>query len=78
MEQKSNVDEYVDKILDIFDQQESKINQMKQKLLGFKRLLKEENDLSQKISLLTEQDNNNENINDINDENVLSLKEEED
>ena len=78
LEQKSNVDEYVDKILDIFDQQESKINQMKQKLLGFKRLLKEENDLSQKISLLTEQDNNNENINDINDENVLSLKEEED
>ena len=77
LEQKSNVDEYVDKILDIFDQQESKINQMKQKLLGFKRLLKEENDLSQKISLLTEQDNNDNNTNNINDENVLSLNEEE-
>ena len=62
LEQKSNVDEYVDKILDIFGDQENKINQMKQKLLGFKRLLKEENELSQKISLLTEKDNNNENI----------------
>ena len=37
LEQKSNVDEYVDKILDIFGEQENKINQMKQKLLGFKK-----------------------------------------
>ena len=85
LEQKSNVDEYVDKILDIFGEQENKINQMKQKLLGFKRLLKEENELSQKISLLTEKDNDNDymdninedNIDDINEENNLSLKEED-
>ena len=85
LEQKSNVDEYVDKILDIFGDQENKINQMKQKLLGFKRLLKEENELSQKISLLTEKDNNNENIennfntSDINnkEENTIELNENE-
>ena len=84
LEQKSNVDEYVDKILDIFGEQENKINAMKQKLLGFKRLLKEENELSQKISLLTEKDNNNnddneyDNINDnITQENNISLNEEE-
>ena len=87
LEQKSNVDEYVDKILDIFGEQENKINQMKQKLLGFKRLLKEENEISQKISLLTEKDNNNENIENnynINDndnnneeENIIELNEKE-
>ena len=86
LEQKSNVDEYVDKILEIFGEQENKINQMKQKLLGFKRLLKEENELSQKISLLTEKDENgdyNENSNNINDViddnegNIINLKEEE-
>ena len=84
LEQKSNVDEYVDKILEIFGQQENKINQMKQKLLGFKRLLKEENELSQKISLLTEKDDNNEkennsNIIDKNDEekDIINVKEEE-
>jgi kinesin family protein 2/24 len=86
LEQKSNVDEYVDKILEIFGEQENKINQMKQKLLGFKRLLKEENELSQKISLLTEKDENgdynenNGNANDIiddNEENIINLKEEE-
>ena len=84
LEQKSNVDEYVDKILDIFGEQENKINAMKQKLLGFKRLLKKENELSQKISLLTEKDNNNnddneyDNINDnITQENNISLNEEE-
>ena len=84
LEQKSNVDEYVDKILEIFGQQENKINQMKQKLLGFKRLLKEENELSQKISLLTENDDNNEkennsNIIDKNDEekDIINVKEEE-
>ena len=87
LEQKSNVDEYVDKILDIFGEQENKINQMKQKLLGFKRLLKEENELSQKISLLTEKDNINENIENnynINDndnnneeENIIELNEKE-
>ena len=85
LEQKSNVDEYVDKILEIFGEQENKINQMKQKLLGFKRLLKEENELSQKISLLTEKDENgdyNENSNNINDViddnegNIINLKEE--
>ena len=84
VEQKSNVDEYVDKIINIFGEQENKINLMKQRLLGFKRLLKEENELSQKISLLTEKDkdynnsnekNNNENINE--DNNILSLKEDE-
>ena len=86
LEQKSNVDEYVDKILEIFGEQENKINQMKQKLLGFKRLLKEENELSQKISLLTEKDNidyvdSNSKLHDNNDnyneENILSLKEDE-
>ena len=85
LEQKSNVDEYVDKILDIFGDQENKINQMKQKLLGFKRLLKEENELSQKISLLTEKDNNNENIennfnigdNNNKEENTIELNENE-
>ena len=85
VEQKSNVDEYVDKILDIFGEQENKINLMKQRLLGFKRLLKEENELSQKISLLTENDNecfntneknnNNDYINEEN--NIIDLKEEE-
>ena len=58
---------------------------MKQKLLGFKRLFKEEKELNQKISLLTEKDNNNENIDnnfnigDINskEENTIELKENE-
>ena len=36
---------------------------MKQKLLGFKRLLKEENELSQKISVLTDKSNNSKNSN---------------
>ena len=53
LEQKSNVDEYVNKILDIFGEQENKINAMKQKLLGFKRLLKEENELSKHNTLIT-------------------------
>ena len=57
VEQKSNVDQYVDGILNIFGEQENKINLMKQKLLGFKRLLKEENELSQKISSLKESNN---------------------
>ena len=85
VEEKSNVDEYVEEILNIFGEQENKINSMKQKLLGFKRLLKEENELSQKISLLTEKDNNNENIennfntSDINnkEENIIELNENE-
>ena len=80
LEQKSNVDEYVDKILDIFGEQENKINNMKQKLLGFKRLLKEENELSQKISKLTDKENINDNndngnnseyININNDDNII-------
>ena len=54
VEQKSNVDEYVDEILNIFGEQENKINLMKQQLLGFKRLLKGENELSQKISSFNE------------------------
>ena len=63
VEQKSNVDEYVEEILNIFGEQENKINSMKQKLLGFKRLLKEENELSQKISVLTDKSNNSKNSN---------------
>ena len=59
VEQKSNVDEYVDEILNIFGEQENKINSMKQKLLGFKKLLKEENELSQKISAFNENNNKN-------------------
>ena len=59
VEQKSNVDEYVDEILNIFGEQENKINIMKQKLLGFKRLLKEENELSQKISAFKDNNSNN-------------------
>ena len=69
VEQKSNVDEYVDEILNIFGEQENKINAMKQKLLGFKRLLKEENELSQKISALSENNNNNCNSNTKNENN---------
>ena len=42
---------------------------MKQKLLGFKRLLKEENELSQKISALSENNNNNCNSNTKNENN---------
>ena len=69
VEQKSNVDEYVDEMLNIFGEQENKINAMKQKLLGFKRLLKEENELSQKISALSENNNNNCNSNTKNENN---------
>ena len=84
VEQKSNVDQYVDEILNIFGEQENKINLMKQKLLGFKRLLKEENELSQKISSLKDNNNNsNENNehnfdeNDIeNNKKCINLKEE--
>ena len=72
LEQKSNVDEYVDKILDIFVQKENKINNMKQKLLGFKRLLKEENELSQKISKLTDKENLNDNINNENNSEYIN------
>ena len=63
VEQKSNVDEYVDEILNIFGEQENKINIMKQKLLGFKRLLKEENELSQKISAFKDNNSSNNNSN---------------
>jgi hypothetical protein len=63
VEQKSNVDEYVDQILNIFGEQENKINLMKQKLLGFKKLLKEENELSQKISILNENNSSKSNSN---------------
>ena len=50
VEQKSNIDEYVDQILNIFGEQENKINIMKLRFLVFKKLLKEENELSHKIS----------------------------
>ena len=73
LEQKSNVDEYVDKILDIFVQQENKINNMKQKLLGFKRLLKEENELSQKISKLTDKENINDNNDNENNSEYINI-----
>ena len=63
VEQKSNVDEYVDQILNIFGEQENKISLMKQKLLGFKKLLKEENELSQKISILNENNSSKSNSN---------------
>ena len=78
VEQKSNVDEYVDEILNIFGQQENKIQVMKQKLLGFKRLLKEENELSQKITILKENNNNNieeNNFNNEKEENCIQLQE---
>ena len=85
VEQKSNVDEYVDEILNIFGEQENKINLMKQQLLGFKRLLKEENELSQKISNFNENnsksnsnnknENHFENINELN-KNCIQLNEE--
>ena len=78
VEQKSNVDEYVDEILNIFGQQENKIQVMKQKLLGFKRLLKEENELSQKITILKENNNNNIEENNFNNEkekNCIQLQE---
>ena len=70
VEQKSNVDEYIDEILNIFGEQENKINLMKQKLLGFKRLLKEENELSQKISNFTDNNNSNKNSNTKNENNL--------
>ena len=63
VEEKSNVDEYVEEILNIFGEQENKINLMKQKLLGFKRLLKEENELSHKISVITDKSKNSKNSN---------------
>ena len=76
VEQKSNVDEYVDEILNIFGQQENKIQVMKQKLLGFKRLLKEENELSNKISILKENNNIDENnCNNKNEEKCIKLEE---
>ena len=76
VEQKSNVDEYVDEILNIFGQQENKIQVMKQKLLGFKRLLKEENELSQKITILKENNNIEENnFNNEKEENCIQLQE---
>ena len=76
VEQKSNVDEYVDEILNIFGQQENKIQVMKQKLLGFKRLLKEENELSNKISILKENINIDENnCNNKNEEKCIKLEE---
>ena len=81
VEQKSNVDQYVDEILNIFGQQENKIQAMKQKLLGFKRLLKEENELSQKISFLKENNNiniNKNNCNDETEEKCIKLEEEND
>ena len=45
---------------------------MKQKLLGFKRLLKEENELSQKISKLTDKENINDNINNENNSEYIN------
>ena len=75
VEQKSNVDEYVDEILNIFGQQENKIQVMKQKLLGFKRLLKEENELSNKISILKENNIDENNCNNKNEEKCIKLEE---
>ena len=58
VEQRSNVDDYVNQMLNIFSTQENKIQKMKEKLLGFKNLLKEENELSDKLNALTERNNN--------------------
>ena len=51
VEQRSNVDDYVNQMLNIFSTQENKIQKMKEKLLAFKNLLKEENELSDKLNL---------------------------
>ena len=58
VEQRSNVDDYVNQMLNIFSTQENKIQKMKEKLLAFKNLLKEENELSDKLNALTERNNN--------------------
>lgn len=50
VEQKSNIDEYVDTTLGIYDFEIEKITAMRAKLLNFKSLLKQEAEMSTKLS----------------------------
>ena len=63
VEKQANVDEYVDTLLNVFVTQEEKIAQMKNGLLEFKMLLKEEIDLSAKIAKVSQTFNNSNNGN---------------
>ena len=54
VEKQANVDEYVDTLLNVFNLQEEKISQMKNNLLDFKNLLKEEIELSAKIAKVSQ------------------------
>ena len=63
VETKSNIDEYLSNLLNIFNSEELKINNMKSKLINFKKMLKEENELGEKINILTKDDLNKNNEN---------------
>ena len=58
VETKSNIDEYINNLLSIFNSQEEKIKNMKNRLLDFKQMLNEESELGAKINLLSKEDNN--------------------
>ena len=63
VETKSNIEEYITNLLNIFNSQEMKIKNMKNNLINFKQMLKEENELGEKINNLTKDDLNKNNEN---------------
>jgi len=67
VETKSNIEEYITNLLNIFNSQEMKIKNMKNNLINFKQMLKEENELGEKINNLTKDDLNKNNENTLSD-----------
>ncbi len=67
VETKSNIEEYITNLLNIFNSEELKIKNMKSKLINFKQMLKEENELGEKINILTKDDLNKNNENTLSD-----------
>lgn len=53
VEKQANVDEYVDTLLNVFTSQEEQIKNMKERLINFKSMLKEESELSGKIAKIS-------------------------
>ena len=62
VEKQANVDEYVDTLLNVFTSQEEQIKTMKERLINFKSMLKEESELSGKIAKISNEPNTEFNI----------------
>ena len=62
VEKQANVDEYVDTLINVFTSQEEQIKSMKERLINFKSMLKEESELSGKIAKISNEPNREFNI----------------